>query len=529
MSFEIYSYTIEKLLEILTTKSKANPEQIKEKSHLIYFREYFENINAKTILVENEYVDKDFLEDHASYYIRCFSEYKRKCARLHFFKNEFDQDDFNDLLAKESLSLKESLQKSYLGFIVVKPLPLTIIGRTCLATYPQTEGKNRTFPIIRKYDVHLFGIHFSVKSLAFQEQDNVVAACATSALWSVFHGTGILFQHSILSPGEITKAATKQLPIETRTFPNKGLSGEQMAHAIQSVNLEPLLIGINNKEYNLRSSIYAYLRFGIPLILGIDLYDTSGGTSKYLGKHAVAVSGFRTRSEQLVNSEDEDENLALISSRINKIYVHDDQVGPFSRMVLDNQMIEWSENGSKKNFISMSTSLKTGETKIGNIRAVPKILLAPLYHKIRITFETIHETIKYFNAVIERINEEVPILNNERIVWDIYLTEVNKIKSEIFNSEQYAGSYFKKILLKNMPRFIWRATALIKKNLLIDFLFDATDIEQGEYFICAIEHNTGFASILREIFSEDIFEDTLKSTTAWKIIQWFKVQSSAVV
>lgn len=139
---------------------------------------------------------------------------------------------------KGNLSLKESLQQNYLGFIVVKPLPMTIIGRTCLVTYPKEGGKDRYFPIIRKYNVNLFGINLSVKSLAFQEQDNVVAACAASALWSVLHGTGILFQHSILSPGEITKEATKQLPIETRTFPNKGLSVEQMAHAIQSVNLD---------------------------------------------------------------------------------------------------------------------------------------------------------------------------------------------------------------------------------------------------------------------------------------------------
>lgn len=517
---EIYPYSIEELLEIFAAKSKANSEQIKNKIHLIYFREYFENLNAKTILVENEYVDKDFLEDYASYYVRCFSEYKRKCTRLHFFRNEFDLDRFNALLMKEDLSLKDSLQQNYLGFIVIKPLPLTIIGRTCLLTYPKESGEDRNFPIIRKYDVHLFGIHLSVESLAFQEQDNVVAACATSALWSVLHGTGILFQHSILSPGEITKAATKQLPIETRTFPNKGLSGEQMAHAIQSVDLEPLLLGINNNAYNLKSSIYAYLRFGIPLILGIDLYDASGSTPNYLGKHAVAVSGYRLEADQPPN--DEDENLELVSSKINKIYVHDDQVGPFSRMVLDNQKIELVENDSMKSFISMSTSWKTEEIKMGNIRAIPRIILVPLYHKIRIPFETVHETIKYFNAVIERIDEEVPILGNEKIEWDIYLTDVSKIKSEIFNSEQYAGKYFKKILLKNMPRFIWRATALLKQNLLIDFLFDATDIEQGEYFIFAIEYNKDFSSILREIFREDIFENALKNTTAWKIIQWFR-------
>jgi hypothetical protein len=518
--FEIYPYSIEQLTKVFAEKSAANSNQIKNKIHLIYFREYFENIHAQTILVEKEYIDRDFLEDYSFYYVRCFPEYERKCSRLHFFKNKFDRDTFDALLLKKDSLLKESLQENYLGFIVVKPLPLTIIGRTCLVTYPEEAGESRNFPITRKYHVHLFGISLTVNSLAFQEQDNVVAACATSALWSAFHGTGVLFQHNILSPVEITKAATKQLPIETRTFPNKGLSAEQMAHAIQGVNLEPYLIGINNKEYNIKSSIYAYLRFGIPVILGVDLYETSGGTPTFMGKHAVVVSGYRLEADLRTNYQDED--LELTSFKISKIYVHDDQVGPFSRMEFDDNKIELHEDGSKKNFISLTTSWKTGEIKMGDIRAVPQILLVPLYHKIRIPFETIHETIKYFNAVIDGLNEAVPILAGKKLEWDIHLTDVNNLKSEIFNSEQYAGSYFREILLRNMPRFIWRATALMDRIPAVDLLFDATDIEQGHYFVCAVEYNKNFCSILGEIFREDIFEETLKSTTTWKIIQWFR-------
>ena len=55
-----------------------------------------------------------------------------------------------------------------------------------------------------------------VKSLSFQEQDHEVAACATSALWSIFHGTGKMFQHPILSPVEITKVAFEIMPLDTR-------------------------------------------------------------------------------------------------------------------------------------------------------------------------------------------------------------------------------------------------------------------------------------------------------------------------
>jgi len=127
-------------------------------------------------VVENDYIDHDFLEDFAAYYVRCFSTYSKVCARLHFFNIEFTQGDFEEYL-KSSADVKispDSLQKGYLGFVVIKPLPQTVIGRTCLKTYPPED--RRYFPIARSYNANLFGTELTIRSLAFQEQDKVVAA-----------------------------------------------------------------------------------------------------------------------------------------------------------------------------------------------------------------------------------------------------------------------------------------------------------------------------------------------------------------
>ncbi len=62
--FEIHSYSINKLIDIFSNKSNSNPEFIRINIHSIYFREYFEHLNAKTILVENDYIDRDYLEDY---------------------------------------------------------------------------------------------------------------------------------------------------------------------------------------------------------------------------------------------------------------------------------------------------------------------------------------------------------------------------------------------------------------------------------------------------------------------------------
>lgn len=217
---------------------------------------------------------------------------RRRCARLHFFRSSFDRALISKAIGGDGAAV-DTLRTSYLGFIVVKPLPSTVIGRTCLVTYGNV-GRDRAFPTTRTYKVHIFGIELSVKSLPFQEQDTDVAACATSALWSVFNATGHLFQHHIPSPAEITKAAAASQRLVNRTLPaGDGLTAAQMADAIRSVGLEPLYIRVKNLEL-LLISVSAYLRAKIPcLLIGaiLECLPTSP-TPRQLGRHAIALAGF---------------------------------------------------------------------------------------------------------------------------------------------------------------------------------------------------------------------------------------------
>jgi len=277
VEFHIFDYSITNLKALFQKYSKTPAQNLSAKIHLTYFEEYFKVLDAKTILVEFPYVDHDYLEDFSAYYVKCFKEYDRFCTRLHFFSIPFSDEDFSKLLTTENPHIdKETLNKAYLGFIVVKPIPLTFIGRTCLKTYPFCGGRN--YPFRHEYHVNLFGLNLFVKSLAYQEQDSVVAACASTAIWTAFQATAFLFQHSVPTPVEITKAAVKFSPLSNRHFPNKGLSEEQMAQAIRDVGLEPYLIS-TSEAYIIKASVYAYQKAGIPLVLGIELSEEGDGVS----------------------------------------------------------------------------------------------------------------------------------------------------------------------------------------------------------------------------------------------------------
>ena len=442
--FDVRTYSIDELKSLFSIFSSTSVNAIEDKNIYNYFKSYFNDVNAQTIIVEKNYIDKDYLEDYSGYYSKCFQVYNKKCSRLHFFSASISKEDFLTILL-ENNKQNQSLQESYLGFIVVKPIPNSFTGKTCLKTYnKETNQKHiRFFSSIRRYTANLFGINLSINTLAFQEQDNSVSACASSALWSLFQGTGMLFQHSIPAPLKITEEAVKKFPSDSTsrlTLPNKGLTVSQIEYSILNFGLKPLnyKLNLNNeltqeKEYHfLKSMIYAYIKGHIPVLMGVQLYKDID-PKEY---HAVAITGYALTQEKF-NEETPATRLRMKSSKIIKLYVHDDQVGPFARMSFDNIKITVKKENKNLSIESLSTSWYNEKG-----RAIPVFIIVPLYYKIRIPFEKIYNKTYVFDLDLKAFCEnytdyseddqsqviDIPFLEKlKNVEWEIYLTTVNNL------------------------------------------------------------------------------------------------------
>ncbi len=145
-------------------------------------------------------------------------------------------------------------------------------------------------------------------------------------------------------------------------------------------------------------------------------------------------------------------------------------------------------------FLTMQSILNPGDEVI--VPEPRKDILLPKPHKIRISFNTVFSIIREFNSLYMKSWYD----RGCRIVWDIYLTTVNDFKKEIslrdkvyFNSEMHKID----ILTLNLPRYLWRVDGYMingsdNNNLnSINFtlLFDATDIENSDIFICGIHYD----------------------------------------
>ena len=90
------------------------------------------------------------------------------------------------------------------------------------------------------------------------------------------------------------------------------------------------------------------------MILGIELWDVSDDTHTSMGFHAVAVTGFSMGGDSPAPIGET--QFSLKASRVDKLYVHDDQVGPFARMVFDGVEITIGQDNSGKDLASSSLS-----------------------------------------------------------------------------------------------------------------------------------------------------------------------------
>lgn len=534
MRFELLKYTEDNLLSCLADPRYTLPEIVCQKRQTVYLDQYFSELGARRIVVEHEYVDRDYLQDYAAYYDRCFPDYARKTRRLHFFDRNISAKALSNLIMGLPGPLSEKvLQKSYLGFVVVRPLPLTVIGRTCLKTYGSDNGR-RVFPSLRVYPVNFFGIRLEVLSLAFQEQDTVVAACATSALWTCFHGTGKLFQHSIPAPVEITDWASSVMPEDlfsagARAFPNSGLTARQMAHAIKQVELDPVAVRAA-RMYSLNSVAYAYLMGRIPSLLAcqISSHDPQTGTTTELGAHAVAIIGFSLRDDdssasELIRRPNEvslcettpldvsvpvieqavppavkkasltdlgmsNDGFRLRASRIDKLYVHDDQNGPFARM--EWCVLPYFVGGGGP---TAPVALKTSWSE--HTYASPEFVLLPLYHKIRIPFSLIQTAIRALDAALEELRRQF-FGGLVRAEWDIYLTTAGDYKASIRDEYLVNGLDPESSLYADLPRFMWRVILRSAGEVHAEMLFDATGIEQANLLVHSYDTGREFSLLL---------------------------------
>jgi hypothetical protein len=485
--FLICEFAKETLSNLVKERFGSEFPDINSKYQIRYLYRYLSDFDTKTIFLEPDYVDRDFLEDYSRYYVKCFNQYGDRCARLHFFSSTISHTDFQTYLSEYSEQNHEKLQDAYIGFIVVKPLPKTFIGKSCLKLYDSFKNSDDKKALSHRYKVNLFGLDLHVDTIAFQEQDKVVSACATTSIWTALQALDKNDLRTVPSSSEITLAAINHVVDSHNSFPNTGLTNKQILRSLDIQKLRNHKFKIDSSYLdeadNFFNTIKTYINSGLPLILGADVYWKEENTtliSEGRG-HAVTILGYKKREKHRF------------------LYIHDDRIGPFARIRITTNPQEIRLFIDNKSDLSIQWGLileekdDSGNWKDADQILIPDSMIIPNYRKIRIPSEYISNTcdsvIQEYMEYWKEQEEETPEVEYELelISSAAYKSKLIK-KTKIINKEE--------VLCKPLAKYIWSAKFTNNKDTLFEILFDSTEIPQGNAVsIITIHDQDGFDSI----------------------------------
>ncbi len=457
------------LAELLQLESPPFMERGEAHRQLSFVEKHVRELGAKLTVVENRYVDRDYMEEHSVFYSKNLVPYHNWCQRLHFFrmegkdlKGEFrrlrgirDKADFQS-------ECEEFSTRHYLGFSVIKPLPGCPVGRTVLRPFPEDASPDyqREFKCVcLRNKAHLLGIPLSVTGLPFQQQDLGVSACATTALWSALQRARELEESGTATPAQITLRASQFTLPSGRAMPSEGLSVDQMCQAVHSFGYAPILFRAEDFESS-RGVLYATVRSGISPVLILE-------QSKKSLKHAVAVAGIKLRKQH-----EPDFLIELIDARSNDmagLYIHDDRFGPYLTTQIE-------KHGNRLLLhVPFPPPLKSETWLLSHI-------LIPMHAKIRLSFGDLRKAAIHVVRSVHSFRANVMNVPETVISWDSRIIRAHNYVEEILLfGEQRVSDLLVERLCAAVCFSRYLALVRIRADDLdpIDVLLDTTSTERN--------------------------------------------------
>lgn len=229
---------------------------------------------VRGILVEREYVDKDYRSTFYRHYAKKGRAYRDDCVRLHFFDAGVTFDK-----ATTDLRPSEGLEALYFGYIVLRPTIRMTIGRSTLSPDIRVGARGRA--IQSRHHVHLLGRKLGFWGFPSMSQHTDISVCAHVSCWSILrHYSERFAQHREWLLYDITTMAAQFDP--GGLTPSLGLSIAQAERIFQAAGTYPLIVV---KDPSTSEAFYAqflaYLESGFPLFVAMAGQE-----------HAVVAAGY---------------------------------------------------------------------------------------------------------------------------------------------------------------------------------------------------------------------------------------------
>ncbi len=231
---------------------------------------------VKAILIEKNYIDKDYRSTYYNFYAKKGQSYRADCIRLHFFDEAVTFDAQSLKLLGHS---ERALGDHYFGYMILRPTGIATIGRSVVS--PDVRTGTSGSIITANHKVHLLGYKLGVQGFPSMDQHIDISVCAHAACWSVLrHYSEKYTIYREFLTHDITLMAQQFDP--GGLVPSKGL---QMSHAervFQEAGTFPLhVVRTDPQDEAFYRQLHAYVESGFPLFAAN--HDVG---------HAMAIVGY---------------------------------------------------------------------------------------------------------------------------------------------------------------------------------------------------------------------------------------------
>lgn len=279
---------------------------------------------ANVILVEDEYIDRDYRTEFASFYARIHTPPEGKCQRLHFLR----ATDTNESSLNRNGLIQGDRAAEYLGSTVLRPLYIGKVGRTYLR-YPGWPEDIIQVTCHARMRSHLCERNKDVQGAPFVRQETMVMVCAQASLWMASHYLHLRYGDEHFYPPDITAKAYEHLSWRGNPLPTAGLTFDHMVNAVSKMGYSPVLRGykIDENDHAARKNkiledIFPYLESNMPVVL-------------VFPNHAVCAIGYVSDGTRIAPQRD----VQSAADWTRGIVIHDDAAGPYRIMMRSEDLI----------------------------------------------------------------------------------------------------------------------------------------------------------------------------------------------
>jgi len=307
-------------------------------------------------------------------------------------------------------------------------------------------------------------LRLGICGVPFQQQEQAVGACATSAAWSAL---AQVMRHDggrAPTPFAVTEAATRNW-VSDRVFPaTSGLKNEQILEAIRQFGYSPLFFEPKNQTALFTLAVKCYLQSNIPVILKVTYPDETDA-------HAITAVGFLehdgTDVPEMEYQREGWTTLRLKSKGMSRLYVHDDRFGPYARA-------EWKTDPNT-GFIKLKYLPREPGFEEFQQEADVEAAMVPIYPKIRLSAQ---DLVGFAAELLPFFRQLVGPENRDKLLISLHFCLAGDCLELLYHSEIPPRRLVAFARQANLSRYVGLINFSVSENLVAYVICDSTDMRR---------------------------------------------------